>query len=78
MFLDNIRDEEKNRPNRELTLMIMDKLNTFGAINIKDSMIWGNPNSDKKNNDKLRFTFIIEDRDQALLCYKFFTKYSKN
>ena len=51
----------------------MAKLDTFGAVNIKDQFIWGNPNSEKKNNDKIRFTFIIENKDKALECFRFFT-----
>ena len=58
--------------------MIFEKLETFGAVNLRDQMIWGNPNSEKKNNDKLRFTFIIEDREQALKCFRFFTQYSQS
>lgn len=48
----------------------MKKLSEFGAINIKDTPM-NNPRENNKN-DKIRYLFDIEDRDQALACFRFF------
>ena len=49
--------------------MLLEKLNEYGAKNFRDQMIWGNA---EKNNDKIRYTFVIEDKDEAIKCYRFF------
>ena len=49
----------------------MNKLSEFGAINIKDTPM----NQTKDKNEKIRYLFDIEDRDQALACYRFFNEY---
>ena len=56
---------------REINLQVMNKLSEFGAINIKDTPM----NQTRDKNEKIRYLFDIEDRDQALSCYRFFNDY---
>lgn len=67
LFLDGPKDE--NRNNRDIGCMLLEKLNEYGAKNFRDQMIWGNS---EKNNDKIRYTFVIEDTQEAVKCYRFF------
>ena len=68
LFLDTQKDEGK-RNNRDIGCMLLEKLNEYKAKNFRDQMIWGTPD---KNNDKIRYTFVIEDKDEAIKCYRFF------
>lgn len=74
LFLDSPKDERVNK--RDIGLKLLEKLNEYGAVNFRDQMIWGN--NERANNDKIRYTWIIENKEQAILCYKFFVEYSKN
>lgn len=63
---------------RALTLKIMHKLKDFGGLNIRDSFIRGFPEQNKKGGGpKMRYNFIIEEREQALACYKYFLDYEE-
>ena len=55
----------------------MEKLNTFGASNIKDTVMVRDRNEHNKN-DKIRYMFLVHEKDQALAAYRFFMDYNKN
>ena len=79
LFLDSKsqkRDDESEsqRPSlshREINLQVMKKLAEFGAINIKDTPM----NQGRDKGEKIRYLFDIDDRDQALACFRFFNDY---
>ena len=79
LFLDSKsqkRDDESEsqRPSlshREINLQVMNKLAEFGAINIKDTPM----NQGRDKGEKIRYLFDIDDRDQALACFRFFNDY---
>ena len=58
-------DGEDVLSNREITTQVMEKLNTFGASNIKDTVMVKDRNEHNKN-DKIRFMFLIHEKEQAL------------
>lgn len=55
----------------------MEKLNTFGASNIKDTVMVRDRQEHNKN-DKIRYMFLVHEKDQALAAYRFFMHYNKN
>lgn len=55
----------------------MEKLDLFGASNIKDTVMVKDRNEYNKN-DKIRYMFQVHEKEQALACYKFFMNYNKN
>lgn len=57
LFLDN--HSEKDVSIRDITLIVMDKITDFKATQIKNF----NHIGDQSKNDKIRFTFVIEDRE---------------
>lgn len=44
----------------------------MGGKDFKDQFLPGRG----QGGDKLRYTFIFDDREKALNCYNFFTKYT--
>jgi len=74
LFLDSPKDERVNK--RDIGTTLLEKLNEYGAVNFRDQMIWGNEG--RNANDKIRYTWIVESKEQAIACYKFFVIYSKN
>ena len=78
LFLDYPKDDEENkvqRPNqRELTLKMMDKLESLGAKDIRDTFLKDNrgEKAGGKNSDKIRYTFTVSTEEDALKCYKYF------
>lgn len=56
---------------RDINLQVMNKLSSYGAINIRDTPM----SQTKDKNEKIRYLFEIDDRDKALECYKFFNEY---
>jgi|TARA_B110000305_G_C19434203_1_gene637921 hypothetical protein len=78
LFLTRI-DENKMSP-REITLEVMQKLNEYGAQNVIDHlMIMDKQRESYQNNknDKIRYNFVINDRDQAMACYRYFSDYNR-
>ena len=55
-------DGEDALSNREITTQVMEKLNTFGASNIKDTVMVKDRNEHNKN-DKIRFMFLIHEKE---------------
>jgi hypothetical protein len=70
-------DGESELSSREITTQVMEKLNTFGASNIKDTIMVRDRNEHSKN-DKIRYMFQVHEKEQALACYRFFMHYNKN
>lgn len=66
LFLDGPKDNrDRAEPsNRDLNLKVMAKLQTFGARRIRDHYLTAH--------DRIRFVFDIDDRAEALNCYRFF------
>jgi hypothetical protein len=74
LFLD--QPEEKQVSMQVLTETITKKLDTFEAKNIRDKLD-NRKNPDKADaHERIRYTFEIHDKSQALKCYKFFSGYS--
>lgn len=72
VFLDRKVEDQNQKPNREVSLKIMNKLESFGARNISERFL--KERSDKPGrSDKIRFDFTINSTDEALTCYNFFT-----
>jgi len=72
-------DENKMSP-REITLAVMQKLNEYGAQNVIDHLMIMDKQRDSyqnNKNDKIRYNFVINDRDQALACYRYFSDYNR-
>lgn len=71
MFLDGPK-EEQHTP-RELSLKMLDKLADMGAKNVNEMLM--RDRGEKKQgygNDKIRYTFSFDNRDQAMVCYNYF------
>ena len=77
MFLDKKNDDELPQV-REITLKVMEKLHSFGAVNIQDKFLKERSNEDKPGkrpaSDKIRFDFTIETTQESLACYDYFMK----
>ena len=56
---------------------MMEKLNSFGASNIKET-VQVKDRSQHNKNDKIRFMFMLHEKDKALEAYRFFMNYNKN
>ena len=74
LFLDNPNEDEPIGL-QTLTDILTKKLNLFEAQNIRDKL--DQRQSEKGGHDRIRYTFEITDRNQALKCYKFFSGYSQ-
>jgi hypothetical protein len=79
LFLDYPKEEEESskvqRPTqRDLTIKMMDKLESLGAKDIRDTFMKDNrgDKSTGKNSDKIRFQFTVGTEEEALSCYKYF------
>jgi hypothetical protein len=73
LFLEN--DKEKSV--REITTIVQSKLQEFDARDVKDHhMMNHKKEQDANKNDKIRFLFNIDDRDKAIDCFKFFSKFN--
>jgi hypothetical protein len=57
---------------RDINLQVMNKLSEFGAKNIKDTPMGG---QSRDKNQKIRYLFEIDEREQALACYQFFNRH---
>jgi hypothetical protein len=83
LFLDKPSEGQKELPSqRELTLKMMEKLQSLGARNVHDSLIKDRRSADdtkRRGNDKIKYTFSIDTADEALKCYNYFmNRYTKN
>lgn len=61
----------------------MNKLDEYGASDIREQFIRANKEEDTGNRrgqqgPKMRFYFTIEDRDKAVSCYKFFIDFEES
>jgi len=74
LFLDNPK-EDKLQP-KDISVMVCKKLLSFNAANVRDFI--DNRGGGEKNSDRIRFTFVIDNKDDALECFRFFTDYGKN
>lgn len=61
---------------REITIQVMEKLKQFDATNIRDVVQVKNRDEPSKN-DKIRYMFLVHEKEKALACYKFFMDYNK-
>jgi hypothetical protein len=70
-------EESKNYRNHqdEIIAKMIDKIKSFDAVDVRSSFL-KELNKEKpqgKNNDKIRFTYIIGDQKKALESYEYFT-----
>lgn len=70
LFLDNPKEELSVN---DITTIINKKLISLGASNIRDFM-----DSRGEGTDRIRFTFVIESKEEALKCFRFFSDYGRN
>lgn len=79
LFLDKKDDDDKQPQVRELTLKVMEKLQSFGAVNIQDRFLKERKDNEEKSgkrpmSDKIRFDFTVPTQEDSLKCYDYFMK----
>lgn len=58
-------DGESELSHREITTQVLEKLNTFGASAIKDTVMVRDRNQHNKN-DKIKYMFQVSEKEKAL------------